>query len=199
MIGLSSVKAADYTRMFIDQVLDRAALIGVGEVLEVGDSTVVVEVEQVLKGVAPSGPLRMKQFVDWPCATRWTSYATGQRAIFCLESRHGLYQTVGAGNEGEFPIVDGRVYFITYLSDCLHEAIGREKGYAFNLAVAIEGIQKYLQMPIKEMIADQTVLGFWPDNAFLQKAIASIWVHRARELDVTPEQRTRIYIDHLRC
>lgn len=138
--------AVDYSRLFIGQVLDLADVIVLGEIVAVQESTVVVEVDRRLKGEVMEECLIVEQFRDWTCASRWGKYEIGQKAVYCLRKLAlNKFGVIGAGNEGEFPIVDSSVYFLTYISSNTYSELGHYGGYKFDFNEAIYGITEYIK------------------------------------------------------
>ncbi len=77
-------------------------------------ATFVLRVEEVVAGDVEPGDLVVRQFQDWTCASRYTRYREGQRALFHLaydRTPEGEVDAstpprpMGAGNEGECPLL----------------------------------------------------------------------------------------------
>ena len=72
-----------------------------------------LEVESVIAGKAPEGPLYVGCFEDWMCARRWQPYALGQRVLLFLtapDKGATDYHILSAGGEGEMPLIDQAVF-----------------------------------------------------------------------------------------
>lgn len=76
-------------------------------------ATFVLRVEEVVAGDVEPGDLVVRQFQDWTCASRYTRYREGQRALFHLaydRTPEGEIDAsepprpMGGGNEGECPL-----------------------------------------------------------------------------------------------
>ena len=138
--------ATDYNRLFIGQLLDLAELVIEGEIIQIEDSTIKIAVKHQLKGRIQGGTIVVRQFRNWTCAVRWSKYEVGQKAVYCLRRfKSDLFEVIGSGNEGELPILDDSLYFITYISDSVYPELGREECYKFNYDEAILGIEEYLK------------------------------------------------------
>jgi hypothetical protein len=99
---------ADYSPLFTTEMIGRADVIALGTVEEVGTEDFALHVEQMLHG-ADAGPLRVRSFRDWTCASRWAPYRVGQRLILFLTAGTASdprWAILGAGDEGEM-LVEG--------------------------------------------------------------------------------------------
>ncbi len=85
---------------------------------ETAGSTFLLKVNRRLVGTSPSSELEVRQFADWMCAARYAPYEVGQQAVFHLwrprdEAGHvdpsAPWQVLGAGNEGELPVLEESV------------------------------------------------------------------------------------------
>lgn len=104
----SNLCKADYTPIPLDELILISDKIVVGEIVEVEAIYITIKVEESLTN--DWGFLKIRRFVDWTCAMRWTPYQTGQKLVFFLSESEGDYYPIGAGNEGEMPVLEGGVY-----------------------------------------------------------------------------------------
>ena len=91
-----------------------ADLVVVGVIRDVRLETFVVDVEERISEREPAArTLEVRKFVDWTCASRWTTYAVGQRSLFYLRRPRPKPgedpgpthpRVLGLGNEGECPV-----------------------------------------------------------------------------------------------
>jgi hypothetical protein len=103
---------AYYVPLFTIEMIGRADAIVLGTIEKVGSEDFELRVEQPLYGSA-AGPLRVRSFRDWTCASRWAPYRVGQRLILFLTAgtpADPRWAIVGAGDEGEMLVVGKTVY-----------------------------------------------------------------------------------------
>jgi hypothetical protein len=107
-----TIAKADYSALYTTEMIGRADVIVLGTVEEVGAEDFELRVEQMLHG-AEAGPLRVRSFRDWTCASRWAPYRVGQRLILFLvagTTSDPRWAILGAGDEGEMLVEDDTVY-----------------------------------------------------------------------------------------
>ncbi|SHO59521.1 hypothetical protein [Algoriphagus zhangzhouensis] len=104
----SNLCKADYTPIPLDELILISDKIVVGEIVEVEPVYITIRVEQSLNH--DWGFLKIRRFINWTCAMRWTPYQNGQKLVFFLREEEGDYFPIGAGNEGEMPVLEGIVY-----------------------------------------------------------------------------------------
>lgn len=104
--------------LMADLIVD-GTIVGIGAHGMTPREVFTVRINAILAGEAPGETLQVVQFIDWTCASRYAPYEEGQRALFHLEfSRdekdvvvpNGPLQVLGAGNEGECPVVEERLF-----------------------------------------------------------------------------------------
>jgi hypothetical protein len=103
---------AYYSPMLTTEMIGRADLIVLGTVAEVDAAGFAFRVERMLHG-EDSGPLRVRSFQNWTCASRWAPYQVGQRLILFLTAgtaSDARWAILGAGDEGEMLIEGDTVY-----------------------------------------------------------------------------------------
>ena len=106
--------AAKYWPFELHRMVAAADLVVVGRIAEVDAKTFRLDVEDLLAGETGQWPgerLEVVRFQDWPCAQRWTPYATGQRVLLFLqrhedEQGHRSWRILSGGGEGEMPVYD---------------------------------------------------------------------------------------------
>jgi hypothetical protein len=94
----------------LHELIVRADVCLVGEIVEVSADTVQVEVEQLGFGELPGGHLKVRRFKDWRSARRWAPYEVGQRCLYFLSPSSvfsSQYRILGTHCEGEIPVVLG--------------------------------------------------------------------------------------------
>lgn len=107
---------ADYSPIPLPVLFDCSEAIVLGTIGEVREADFDLEVGRTIAGAPLGRVVRVRKFEDWTCAARWTPYRTGQRAVFFLAELQAdagkprVFRVLGSGNEGEMPIVDGRVH-----------------------------------------------------------------------------------------
>ena len=102
----------DDIRYELFELVARADLLVSGEIAELRKKTFDLAVEQTVLGGAVPDKLSVCRFEDWTCAGRWTSYAIGQRVLLFLahgDSENDPYTILGAGGEGEMPLIGDAV------------------------------------------------------------------------------------------
>src|SRR5262245_43628187 len=98
---LSSLSSFDYDRLVIHELFAGADAIVLGSISGLQEQTFDLAVEEWFVGGHGQSTLRLKRFVDWTCASRWREYSVGQRVVLFLKGD----RTLGAGNEGEWPVL----------------------------------------------------------------------------------------------
>lgn len=87
--------------------------------------TFTLRVDEVVAGTCEARTLVVEQFEDWMCAQRWAPYRAGQRGVFHMRYRRDArgkvvddapLSVMGAGNEGECPILDGVAFREAFMS-----------------------------------------------------------------------------------
>lgn len=112
LLMLTSISYAKYDPLLVSQLIDKSQIIGIGEIKSIDNSNVLVFFEDVIKGKLTNRTLKISQFKNWTCASRWTNYKRGQKIMFFLTtSEVGLYKILGSGDEGELPIVNEKIFY----------------------------------------------------------------------------------------
>ena len=102
---------ADYEATTLPELITRSAIIVRGTIKEVGASNITITLQALLKGKLTDSSLVIEKFRDWTCAQRFAPYARGQEVVFFLSEQDGNYKILGAGDEGEIPIVKNQAYY----------------------------------------------------------------------------------------
>ncbi len=104
----TNVVKADFVSIDFISMTHKANEIASGEIICVDKSVFELKVNRSLNSV--NHVLTIQKFEDWTCAIRWSDYFVGQKLlVFLVKDENGLYP-IGAGNEGELPILDNKVY-----------------------------------------------------------------------------------------
>ncbi len=101
---------ADYESILLPQLIFQSTLIIRGTIEKVNKFTIEVKIKSTLKGVVLNNVI-ISKFADWTCAQRFDKYEIGQEEIFFLTKGTEFYQILGAGNEGEIPIIGDKAYY----------------------------------------------------------------------------------------
>jgi hypothetical protein len=159
--GIPSARA-DYISLSFSALAQEAEVIALGKIVRVDESTYDLDIEQViaLERRLPWIPSRLKvlRFRNWTCAARWSEYKAGQRLlVFLAKDREcDCWAAIGAGNEGEMPVENRRVYtsqvgsvsrsYVVYGSPYL--------GSAIPLDHAIEAVKHKVEPDPKRVLVD---------------------------------------------
>ena len=99
---------ADYASLNLYTLVLRAEKIIEGEVICVDDKVFEFKVKNSIDFEEET--ITIKKFEDWTCAIRWSKYYVGQKLFVFLGRNEEGYYAMGAGNEGELPIINNSVY-----------------------------------------------------------------------------------------
>jgi hypothetical protein len=142
---------AKFIPLRLADLIDKADLIVHGEITASQGNSLDAKILQVIKGTSVSAPIRIDKFEDWTCANRFASYQVGQQEVFFLKRNQatGRYTVLGAGDEGEMPMMKSKVYYKQqYLtvdkSPTLFKVYGGAlSGYAYDKSELIAAIKFY--------------------------------------------------------
>jgi len=189
---ITNIKA-DYSRLLFHEVLNLSELIVLGEIKVVDSLYFYVNIKETLKGKTESYSIKIRKFENWSCASRWGKYKVHQKGIFALNRKKGNWQITGFGNEGEMPIENENLFFIT--------TFGLKGGYTykkysalkFNLTDAKEGIKKYLEIEeeLEKMITNKTLLSYYSKNEVLKKIKIELIGKAFSALNLNYEERAK--------
>ena len=88
-------------------------LVVVGKIEKVSGLNFIFKIDQVAKGKWEKHTIEVQKFSDWTCASRYSKYEKGQKAVLflCKETRKGkkVWRAMGAGNEGEWELSKGKL------------------------------------------------------------------------------------------
>ncbi|MCL6274768.1 hypothetical protein M3P19_12170 [Muricauda sp. 2012CJ35-5] len=99
---------AEFVSMDILTMTLKADSIVAGEITCVDNLVYELEVSQSIGQI--DGVITIRKFNDWACAVRWTDYFVGEQLLaFLVKDKNG-FRALGAGNEGELPILKNNVY-----------------------------------------------------------------------------------------
>lgn len=108
---------SDYALMPLGQMIGTAQLIIAGEVVQTGEGTVTARVDQTLAGTSPGSAVTIRQYIPdkFEGTPRPAPYAAGQSFVWFLtnDARSGGWKIMGRGGEGEMPVENGFVHFMT--------------------------------------------------------------------------------------
>ena len=122
MLFFFAIAKADFVPVNLLTLIERADIIAVGEIICVDEN--VFELKTSKRLYSDEKVLTINKFKDWTCAVRWSEYYVGQQQmVFVVHNKNGL-NSIGAGNEGEFPIFEDKVY-ATLMSSTLDGEIKR--------------------------------------------------------------------------
>jgi hypothetical protein len=111
----SSPALAKYLPLPLADMFGSSDLIVTGTIVEVGETTFVLQIDKVVAGEFDDPRLEVTRFRDWACASRWAPYEPEQRVLLCLfratdTEGNPKWAIRSGGGEGEMPIVDGEVH-----------------------------------------------------------------------------------------
>jgi hypothetical protein len=124
--GLAASAPVRYIRYKLHELAACADVVVAGEIAALQEETFDLTIEDTLVGGPLQGEIRVKRFEDWTCAGRWTPYAKGQRVLLFLRrptGGDGTYRILGAGGEGEMPLLDQAVLVRGYRVHGYEEAV----------------------------------------------------------------------------
>lgn len=108
---------SDYALIPLGRMIGTAQLIVAGEVVQIGDGTVTARVDQTLAGTSPGSTVTIRQYIPskFDGTPRPAPYAAGQSFVWFLTKYEpsGGWKIMGAGGEGEMPVENGFVHFMT--------------------------------------------------------------------------------------
>lgn len=189
-----SLKPVDYKHLNLYQAIDRSELIVETEIQEVKDTTLIVNVLSIEKGKINTECLEILQFKNWPCAYKRTAYKVGQQAYLFLrqDKTRTIWRIVGAGNDGEMPIVNQKAYYkspyrstdgIFGTAERLTLPQGRVFAFEFTIAEVKEGIYQYKKQKVKltRKLNDKSLLYYCPTNPFLLRIVEGMILENYRQ------------------
>lgn len=179
----SIICKADYSPTLLSDLIEKSELIAHIKITKDLKGNFEAEILNQLKGNPQSKNVIVKKFGDWTCAQRWSKYSVGQEEIIFLKKhrKENCWVIMGAGNEGEMPIEKGKLYYKSpiYKSEYLEQEKyyklknGKISAIEYELKDVVEGIKLYVNKidKIDEMLANKTIIEFYPKSNFFQRAI----------------------------
>jgi len=187
-IASSAVVKADYSRMTFLEVLDGADLFAESEIVAVNDSFFWIKLNYLIKGSSEEKVIKVRKFRNWPCAQRFKNYEIGQKELVALvwETKLKCWRPIGAGNEGELPLVNGKITFRKLLY-----GKNNYKSQTYKRTDVYDGIKYYLKNieNLQSKIKNGTILELYPDNLFTNALIKTIIWKNQRTLDSLKSQK----------
>ena len=116
MLLVCTAAPGSYVPLSLGELVGGADLITIGTITNVGAGTIDVRISETIIGQTPTTDIEVKLFENWTCAQRWADYESGQTIMFFLTKGDGKYvpadvwKIMGAGDEGEMPVVDDFIY-----------------------------------------------------------------------------------------
>jgi len=188
LIASSAVVKADYSRMTFLEVLDGADLVAESEIVAVNDSFFWIKLNYLIKGSSEKKVIKVRKFRNWPCAQRFKNYEIGQKELVALvwETKLKCWRPIGAGSEGELPLVNGKITFRKLLY-----GKNNYKSQTYKRIDVYDGIKYYLKNieSLQSKIKNGTILEIYPDNLFTNALIKTIIWKNQRTLDSLKSQK----------
>ena len=113
------------------------------------DTTIILKIEEILKGEYDEPTLKMKKFKNWPCASRHLEYQIGQKQINILrENDDETYSGMSPGNENELPIEAEFIYCKSWLNkeSKFRSSFGKIDGFKFKLDDGLNGMRNIIYL-----------------------------------------------------
>jgi len=174
---------ADYDPLPLTALVTKSELIAECKIISVQETTFDILVIEVIKGKEKETEITVSKFINWTCASRWSTYKVGQTAVlFLYKGALNTWHTLGAGNEGEMPIQRDTLYYkeIYYRLDSVAKTYilddGIVTGYKYRLSDVKAAIKQYLkdELLIDKLIKLKTIRKYKTQNKFLERIIAEL-------------------------
>lgn len=184
LLIFTSVCNAKYSPLLISQLIDNSKIIGIGEIKNVEGKQISVLFSELIKGKLTNRTVKINQFENWTCASRWTGYKKGQKIMFFLTTtEQGVYKILGSGNEGELPIQSKKTYYKSLygaLDDdsTKYLVYGAELyGYAYSLLDVKNGILEYLsnKLSFHKIAKQKNIKKAKIENPFLKRLVSELY------------------------
>jgi len=112
---ISQISKADYHPLSLLQMALTSDLIVIGSISEIEDEYFTFEIQEIVGGEITDKSIKVKRYVNRPCASRWTEYTLGQELLlFLLKTEDNTYLILSDGGEGELPISKTNVYLSSW-------------------------------------------------------------------------------------
>lgn len=179
----TSVCNAKYSPLLISQLIDNSKIIGIGEIKNVEGKQISVLFSELIKGKLTNRTVKINQFENWTCASRWTNYKKGQKIMFFLTTEKEVYIILGAGNEGELPIQGKKAYYKSLYGGLDKDSTkylvyGNELfGYAYDLLDVKNGILEYIsnKSSFHKIAKQKNIKKAKIENPFLKRLISQLY------------------------
>ena len=161
----------DYKPGTLYMMIDKSELIVNSSIIAQDDTTVTLDIKEVMKGKLKSKNLVIRKYVDWPCSRRYDQYKIGQEQIFLLIRRnHPLYENFSIGNESELVIVADTLYYKSWgaKESPYYGWLGRLDGYRFDASESKEALKRMIELTEQypAINTDCSFIIYKPQNAF---------------------------------
>jgi hypothetical protein len=183
LLIFTSVCNAKYSPLLISQLIDNSKVIGIGEIKNVEGKQISVLFVELIKGKLANRTVKINQFENWTCASRWTNYKKGQKIIFFLSAENGVYKILGSGNEGELPIQGKKTYYKS-----LYEGLDKDSnkyivygaelyGYVYNMLDVKNGILEYIsnKLSFHKIAKQKNTKKAKIENPFLKRLVSELY------------------------
>lgn len=183
LLIFTSVCNAKYSPLLISQLIDNSKVIGIGEIKNVEGKQISVLFVELIKGKLANRTIKINQFENWTCASRWTNYKKGQKIMFFLSAENGVYKILGSGNEGELPIQGKKTYYKSLygpLDDdsTKYSVYGADLfGYTYNSLEVKNGILEYLsnKLSFHKIAKQKNIKKAKIENPFLKRLVSELY------------------------
>ena len=182
LLIFTSICNAKYSPLLISQLIDNSKIIGIGEIKNVEGKQIAVLFSELIKGKLTNRTVKINQFENWTCASRWTNYKKGQKILFFLTTKKGVYTILGSGNEGELPIQGKKTYYKSLYGgldkdSTKHLVYGAELfGYAYNVLDVKNGILEYIsnKLSFHKLAKQKNIKKAKIKNPFLKRLVSQL-------------------------
>lgn len=183
LLIFTSVCNAKYSPLLISQLIDNAKIIGIGEIKNVEGKQISVLFSELIKGKLTNRTVKINQFENWTCASRWTNYKKGQKIMFFLTTQKGVYTILGSGNEGELPIQGKKTYYKSLYGPLDDDSTkylvyGADLyGYAYNSFNVKNGILEYLsnKLSFHKIAKQKNIKKAKIEDPFLKRLVSELY------------------------
>lgn len=183
LLIFTSVCNAKYSPLLISQLIDNSKIIGIGEIKNVEGKQISVLFSELIKGKLTNRTVKIDQFENWTCASRWTNYKKGQKIMFFLTTEKGVYTILGSGNEGELPIQDKKTYYKSLYGGLDKDSTkylvyGAELfGDAYNLLDVKNAILEYIsnKLSFHKIAKQKNIKKAKIENPFLKRLVSELY------------------------
>jgi len=139
----------DYKASTFFSMLSNSDLVILSEIVNQTDSTIILQIEEYLKGEIAATTLELRKFKDWPCASRYRKYHIGQKQINIIRKLDDrTYVGMSPGNENELPIDSGYIFIKSWLNreSSYSSGYGKISGFKFKLSDGLKGLREIIRL-----------------------------------------------------